>query len=85
VVTVKVQSVTGSPTETGYVVDYSFERASNGYMTQRYQRIMLSGRLRSGQLEVIYSEDGIASFGDKTGVAAGNHTKEYSGFLITQG
>ena len=54
-------------------------------MSQRYQRIMLSGRLRSGQLEVIYSEDGIASFGDKTGVAACDHTKEYSGFLIKQG
>jgi hypothetical protein len=82
---VKVQSVTGSSTQTGYVVDYSFERASNGYMTQRYQRIVLSGRLRGAQLDVIYSEDGYSSFGDKTGIAAGDHAKEYSGALIKQG
>ena len=37
VVRVTVQSVTGSPGETGYVVDYSFERSSNGYLTQQYQ------------------------------------------------
>lgn len=85
VVTVKVQSVTGSSTQTGYVVDYSFERASNGYMTQRYQRIVLTGRLRGGQLDVTYSEDGISSFGDKTGIAAGSQLKEYSGSLIKQG
>jgi hypothetical protein len=84
VVTVKVQSVTGSSTQTGYVVDYSFERASNGYMTQRYQRIVLNGWLRGGQLQVTYSEDGISSFGDKTGLAAGGNVKEYSGSLIKQ-
>jgi hypothetical protein len=85
VVVVTVQSVTGSATQTGYVVDYSFERASNGYMTQRYQRIALSGHLRSGQLDVIYTESGTSSFGDKTGIAAGDHAKEYSGSLIKQG
>ena len=85
VVTVKVQSVTGSSTQTGYVVDYSFERASNGYMTQRYQRIVLNGWLRGGQLQVTYSEDGISSFGDKTGLTAGSNVKEYSGSLIKQG
>jgi hypothetical protein len=84
VVTVKVQSVTGSSTQTGYVVDYSFERSSNGYMTQRYQRIVLNGWLRGGQLQVTYSEDGISSFGDKTGLAAGGNVKEYSGALIKQ-
>ena len=85
VVTVKVQSVTGSSTQTGYVVDYSFERASNGYMTQRYQRIVLNGWLRGGQLQATYSEDGISSFGDKTGLTAGSNVKEYSGSLIKQG
>ena len=85
VVTVTVQSVTGSATETGYVVDYSFERASNGYLTQRYQRIVMAGRLRGAQLDVTYSEDGISSFGDKTGLAAGPTAKEYSGGLIKQG
>jgi hypothetical protein len=85
VVTVKVQSVTGSSTQTGYVVDYSFERSSNGYMTQRYQRIALNGWLRGGQLQVTYSEDGISSFGDKTGLTAGSNLKEYSGSLIKQG
>jgi hypothetical protein len=84
VVTVKVQSVTGSSTQTGYVVDYSFERASNGYMTQRYQRIALNGWLRGGQLQVTYSEDGISSFGDKTGLTAGGNVKEFSGSLIKQ-
>jgi hypothetical protein len=85
VVTVKVQSVTGSSTQTGYVVDYSFERSSNGYLTQRYQRIAMTGRLRGAQLDVTYSENGISSFGDKTGIAAGPMTKEYSGALIKQG
>jgi hypothetical protein len=84
VVTVKVQSVTGSSAQTGYVVDYSFERASNGYMTQRYQRIVLNGWLRGGQLQVTYSEDGVSSFGDKTGLTAGSNVKEYSGSLIKQ-
>jgi hypothetical protein len=84
VVTVKVQSVTGSSAETGYVVDYSFERSSNGYLTQRYQRIVMAGRLRGGQLDVTYSEDGISSFGDKTGIAAGGDAKEYSGSLVKQ-
>ena len=85
VVTVKVVSVTGSLNETGYVVDYSFERSSNGYHTQRYQRYVMAGRLRGAQLDVTYSENGISSFGDKTGIAAGGETKEYSGSLIKQG
>ena len=84
VVTVTVRSVTGSSTETGYVVDYSFERSSNGYLTQRYQRIVLAGRLRGGRLDVTYSEDGISSFGDKTGLAAGDSATEYRGSLIQQ-
>jgi len=85
VVTVTVLSVTGSSTETGYVVDYSFERSSNGYLTQRYQRYVMAGRLRGAQLDVTYSEAGISSFGDKTGIAAGGEVKEYSGSLIKQG
>ena len=83
--TVKVVSVTGSSTETGYVVDYSFERSSNGYLTQRYQRYVMAGRLRGAQLDVTYSEAGISSFGDKTGISAGGEAKEYSGSLIKQG
>jgi hypothetical protein len=85
VIRVTVQSVTGSPTETGYVIDYSFERSSNGYLTQRYQRIVLAGRLRGMQLDVTYSEAGISSFGDKTGLAAGEDVSEYSGSLTKQG
>jgi hypothetical protein len=85
VIRVTVHSVTGSPTETGYVIDYSFERSSNGYLTQRYQRIVLTGRLRGTQLDVTYSEAGISSFGDKTGLAAGGDTTEYSGSLTKQG
>lgn len=84
VVTVTVQSVTGSATETGYVVDYSFERANNGYMTQRYQRITLAGRLRGAQMDVTYSESGTSSLGDKTGIAAGNTVREFAGALIKQ-
>jgi hypothetical protein len=85
VMRVTVQSVTGSRTETGYVVDYSFERASNGYMTQRYQRIVMSGRLRGSVLEVTYSEAGVSSFGDKTGLAATEGGTEYRGALTKQG
>jgi hypothetical protein len=85
VVTVTVQTVTGSPRETGYVVDYSFERSSNGYLTQRYQRYVMAGRLRGSQLDVTYSEAGISSFGDKTGIAAGESATEYRGSLIKQG
>ena len=85
VVRVRVQSVTGSATETGYVIDYSFERSSNGYLTQRYQRIALTGRLRGAQLDVTYTEAGISSFGDKTGLAAGGDTTEYRGSLTKQG
>jgi hypothetical protein len=85
VIRVRVQSVTGSSTETGYVIDYSFERSSNGYLTQRYQRIVLAGRLRGVQLDVTYSEAGISSFGDKTGLAAGGDAAEYSGSLTKQG
>ncbi len=84
VVTVLVQSVTGSATETGYVVDYSFERASNGYMEQRYQRITLTGRARGTQMDVVYSETGISSFGDKTGLAAGGTERRYTGTLTKQ-
>jgi hypothetical protein len=85
VIRVRVHSVTGSATETGYVIDYSFERSSNGYLTQRYQRIVLAGRLRGAQLDVTYTEAGISSFGDKTGLAAGGDTTEYSGSLTKQG
>jgi hypothetical protein len=84
VITVIVHSVTGSPADTGYVVDYSFERSSNGYLTQEYQRIALAGRLRGAQLEVTYSVQGISSFGDKTGIAAGGDTSEYLGLLTKQ-
>jgi len=80
-----VQSVTGSLNETGYVVDHSFERSSNGYLTQRYQRIVLAGRLRGAQLDVTYSEAGISSFGDKTGLAATEGVTEYRGSLTKQG
>ena len=85
VVTITLQSVTGSATETGYVVDYSFERSSNGYLTQRYQRIVMVGRLRGLQLDVAYSEAGISSFGDKTGLGATEGVKEYRGPLTKQG
>jgi hypothetical protein len=85
VVRVQVQSVTGSANETGYVIDYSFERSSNGYLTQRYQRIVLTGRLRGGQLDVSYSEAGVSSFGDKTGLAATEGATEYRGALTKQG
>jgi hypothetical protein len=85
VVRVRVQSVTGSASETGYVIDYSFERSSNGYLTQRYQRIVLTGRLRGGQLDVSYSEAGVSSFGDKTGLAATEGGTEYRGSLTKQG
>jgi hypothetical protein len=85
VVTVTVQSVTGSATQTGYVVDYSLERASNGYLTQRYQRIALAGQLRGTQLDVIYSEAGTSSFGDKIGMDATEASAEYSGSLTKQG
>jgi hypothetical protein len=85
VITVTVQSVTGSPRETGYVVDYSFERSSNGYLTQRYQRYVLIGRLRGSQLDVTYSEAGISSFGDNTGIAADESATEYRGALTKQG
>jgi hypothetical protein len=84
VVTVVVHSVTGSPEETGYVVDYSFERSSNGYLTQRYQRLALTGRLRGAQLDVTYSDQGLSSFGDKTGLAAGTDAMEYRGSLTKQ-
>ncbi len=84
VVTVLVHSVTGSPSDTGYVVDYSFERSSNGHLTQRYQRLALSGQLRGAQLEVTYSDQGISSFGDKTGLAAGRDAREYRGSLTKQ-
>lgn len=85
VITVTVQAVTGSARETGYVVDYSFERSSNGYLTQRYQRYVMTGRLRGSQLDVTYSEAGISSFGDKTGIAAGESATEYRGSLTKQG
>ena len=85
VVRVRVQSVTGSASETGYVIDYSFERSSNGYLTQRYQRIVLTGRLRGGQLDVSYSEAGVSSFGDKTGLAGTEGATEYRGSLTKQG
>jgi hypothetical protein len=85
VMRVIVQSVTGSPNETGYVVDFSFERSSNGYLTQRYQRIALAGRRRGTQLDVTYSEAGTSSFGDKTGLAATEGVTEYRGSLTKQG
>ena len=84
VATVTVQSVTGSATETGYVVDYSFEGSSNGYLTQKYQRLVLTGRLHGSQLDVSYSEAGISSFGDKTGLAATEGATEYRGALTKQ-
>lgn len=84
VMRVIVQSVTGSPSETGYVVDFSFERSSNGYLTQRYQRISLAGRLRGTELDVTYSEAGTSSFGDKTGLAATEGVAEYRGSLTKQ-
>lgn len=85
VVRVRVQSVTGSSIETGYVIDYSFERSSNGYLTQRYQRITMTGRIRGAQLDVTYSEAGISSFGDKTGLGATERVTEYRGALTKQG
>ena len=85
VVTITVQAVTGSARETGYVVDYSFERSSNGYLTQRYQRYVMTGRLRGSQLDVTYSEAGTSSFGDKTGIAASETATEYRGSLTKQG
>ena len=84
VATVTVLSVTGSATETGYVVDYSFEGSSNGYLTQKYQRLVLTGRLRGSQLDVGYSEAGISSFGDKTGLTASEGATEYRGSLSRQ-
>jgi hypothetical protein len=84
VTTVTVQSVTGSAVETGYVVDYSFEGTSNGYLTQKYQRIALTGRLRGSQLDVTYAEAGTSAFGDKTGLAATEGTSEYRGLLNKQ-
>jgi len=84
VMRVIVQSVTGSPSETGYVVDFSFEKSSNGYLTQRYQRIVLAGRLHGTQLDVTYSETGISSFGDKTGLSATEGATEYRGSLTKQ-
>jgi len=84
VATVTVLSVTGSATETGYVVDYSFEGSSNGYLTQKYQRLVLTGRLRGSQLDVSYSEAGISSFGDKTGLTATEGATEYRGSLSRQ-
>ena len=79
--TVTVQSVTGSPVETGYVVDYSFEGTSNGYLTQKYQRLVLAGRLHGTQLDVTYAEAGTSAFGDKTGLAATEGATEYRGVL----
>ena len=84
VVTVAVQSVTGSESETGYVVDYSFEGSSNGYLTQKYQRLTMAGRLRGSYLEVTYMEAGISSFGDKTGLAATRDVIEYRGTITRQ-
>jgi hypothetical protein len=84
VTTVTVQSVTGSATETGYVIDYSFEGTSNGYLTQKYQRIVLIGRLRGSQLDVTFSESGLSSFGDKTGLTPTEGATEYSGSLTKQ-
>ena len=77
VTTVTVQSVTGSAIETGYVIDYSFEGSSNGYLTQKYQRLVLIGRLRGSHLDVTYSEAGLSSFGDKTGLTATEGAAEY--------
>jgi hypothetical protein len=82
VVTVVVQSVTASSGETGYVLDYSYEGSSNGYLTQRYQRLTLAGRVRGGQLDVIYSEAGVSAFGDKTGLTASDSGAEYRGTLV---
>ena len=84
VTTVTVQSVTGSATETGYVIDYSFEGTSNGYLTQKYQRLVLIGRLRGSLLDVTFSEAGLSSFGDKTGLTATEGATEYSGSLTKQ-
>src|SRR5688572_2100516 len=84
VTTVTVQSVTGSATETGYVMDYSFEGTSNGYLTQKYQRLVLIGRLRGSQLDVTFSETGLSSFGDKTGPMVTEGATEYSGSLTKQ-
>ena len=84
VATVTVQSVTGSATETGYVVDYSFESSSNGYLTQKSQRLVLIGRLHGSQLDVSYSEAGISSFGDKGGLSATEGATEYRGALSKQ-
>lgn len=84
VATVTVRSVTGSAMETGYVVDYSFEGSSNGYLTQKYQRLVLTGRLRGSQLDVTFSEAGLSSFGDKTGLAATEGATEYRGALTRQ-
>ena len=66
------------------MVDYSFERSSNGYLTQQYKRIAMTGRLRGGQMDVTYSEDGISSFGDKTGLGATEGATGYRGSLTKQ-
>jgi hypothetical protein len=84
VVTVTVQSVTGSASETGYVVDYSYEGSSNGYLTQRYQRLTMAARLRGQRLDAVYSVAGVSSFGDKTGLAASESVTEYRGSLLKQ-
>ena len=46
---------------------------------------MLIGRLRGPQLDVTFSESGLSSFGDKTGLTATEGATEYGGSLTKQG
>ena len=62
-------------------MDYSFEGTSNGYLTQKYQRLVLAGRLHGTQLDVTYAEAGTSAFGDKMGLAATEGAAEYRGTL----
>ena len=85
VVTVVVQQLTGSPSESGYVMKYSFEGASNGYITQQYQTIALTCLLRGAGLEASYIEDGQSYFGDRTGSTGGPSGSRFSGLLRRTG
>lgn len=85
VTTVVVQQVTGSSSESGYVIKYSFEGANNGYLTQQYQTLTLTCRLRGSGLEADYVEAGGSYFGDRTGSTGGQSVSGFSGMLRRTG
>jgi hypothetical protein len=85
VVTVVVQGVTGSPTESGYVIKHSFEGSNNGYLTQRYQQISLTMRSARRTLETTYVEEARTYFGDRTGSTGGPSPREYAGVVAALG